>query len=484
MQLGSREKLVVFLSIFCLVLLSVLLSRGLSKPNVSPNVSPQQNVQSVASLPPLKLVSTPTKYYWSSHVNGNKPASDTVATYSERSDDYGISWVNAFDGLRVVKNLPSADGYTTLNWDVTGFDFSKDCILRVTYYRSGKSSAYVGVGGNGDFTSGPNSKNGGLVVLLHDNGNQYFTNNGVTAGYQTTMDTTKIQFQNCWICMEIHLQTFLNGRKLIVYHGNYGYVMNSLDISSWTPAGSTMCFGAQHFAANSVDFRIRHVQLQSMIDQQKGVYCWDASDGSPKSVTNVVTVSNTTNDAGYPKYMGQILGMQLTRSVINTVSQINWNLANFDFGNQDFRLTFTVNQSETNTSQGMSFGIGGSAPFSSAHNTANGGLCFRNQCSTKESSFYINGVQQGTFLPWQDYGNNANFLKRQILWVLEVRKYASGATQRIANVYFGMSGFLHNSLDITNWTPAGNYFFIGGQNGSASANAGVNYVRFCSLEYL
>ena len=468
----ETQRIVVFLAV-----VSLLCIIGLILSNLRSTTSSKQN-------PVLTDSGVLSKYYWGSKVDKAIPTTNALATFSYTEREAGdLTYISDASGVRLAPTFPVlGDGSTVMNWDVTGFDFSKDCVLKATYFRY-NNTVYFGVGGSGPFSNGFASTNNSIVFVLEKTNLSGFRNNGNTVGAVTsTANTDYVDYSNYLMGISIELRTFANGRKIIMYHGNHGFVLNAYNISGWTPGGSHMCVGVDFLNLESQDMRLSYISLKNIPAQQQGIYCWDAAaDGEPVSDA-VATVSYTTNDAGYPKFTDASLGMQLTRSVTSKNAQIHWELASFDFGDKDFRLTWTFDQSHAETTgQGISFGIGGSAAFSSTYNTTNGGLSFRNQTANRESVWYINGVQQGDFLPYQELGLLANFNKRNILCVLEVRTYDG---KRRATVFYGMSGFVHNAIDISSWTPAGRFFFIGAQNGSAAANAGENYVRFCSLEYI
>lgn len=181
---------------------------------------------------------------------------------------------------------------------------------------------------------------------------------------------------------------------------------------------------------------------------------------------------------------GQTDGVQLTLPSQNQNGSVAWNLPNFDF-TKDFVMEASIYMDNASNpgADGIWLGVGGNSNYGTGtasnpggSSTVNGSLMVRYLTySNNRTQWYINGVTAGlsnaTFRTGAAYKNNWYTAKIMIRTV---------GNKRYAYLY-GPGGVLDNALDVTSWTPGGNWIVVGGGTGGSYSNQYVNHV---SLEYI
>ena len=177
-------------------------------------------------------------------------------------------------------------------------------------------------------------------------------------------------------------------------------------------------------------------------------------------------------------------GVQLTLASQNQNGSVAWNLSTFDF-TKDFIMEASIYMDNASNpgADGVWLGVGGNNNYGTGatsipggSSTINGSLMVRYLTySNNRTQWYINGVTAGlsnaTFRTGPIYRNNWYTAKIMIRTV---------GNKRYAYLY-GPGGVLDNALDVTSWTPGGNWIVVGGATGGSYSNQYVNHV---SLEYI
>lgn len=204
---------------------------------------------------------------------------------------------------------------------------------------------------------------------------------------------------------------------------------------------------------------------------------WEASAMGDPTSNQPISNASFIGNAG-ASFISAQSGVKFTSSGnTNVEGAIEWNVAGFDFTNRDFELRLTTYQSGVNDTHadGIWFGVGGSASFSSGANTVNGGLTFvyNTFSGNNNTQFRINGSNVGNIVAYQD---NMVF---EDVWLETRMVVKTQGAKRYAFIFRGSETI--NGLDITSWVPGGTYIFVGGRNGAVT---GDHWCRSMFLQYL
>ena len=178
------------------------------------------------------LYNTTLKFFWASGAYGDPTTGQQVSGVIGGN----ASYVGVLDGVQLTSATNGQLGY--VNWDVTGFDFTKDFELSVCMYQGGSADGVsFGVGGSGAFTSA-GTVNGGLLFEYRTNtSDDRFYLNGTAVG-NTISFHSGITYTNTWMTSRLVVRTFGTKRIAMVFTGNDNSVDNSIDVTSWVPAGT------------------------------------------------------------------------------------------------------------------------------------------------------------------------------------------------------------------------------------------------------
>jgi hypothetical protein len=176
-------------------------------------------------------------------------------------------------------------------------------------------------------------------------------------------------------------------------------------------------------------------------------------------VTGVMADSATYIDAQY--------GVRLTTTTNAQTGSIRWNVTNFDF-TKDFNVRTCIYMSSN--ADGIWVGFGASDPGAGVnYANANGGLAMRlwTYIYNYTIMYGANGLPIG-----QTQNNNGNLVNEWLTVDTTVRTIGS---RKYLHVF--AKNALQNAVDVTGWTPAGNFIYVGASTGAANANHYVNHIE-------
>jgi len=179
------------------------------------------------------------KFSWSAPADGTPTSGGTTtgtiagstATFSDTSV-----------GVRLTNAGVTEDG--RIVWNLTNIDFTKDLSVDISFYQSGADGISFGIGGTNAFsnTQPYTVTNNSLSFWYKTNTNKtQFYKNGTAIGNETSY-LTGVTYEDSWVSLKLVLRTILSTRYAFVYH--QGVLINSLDITSWSPTGKYIFVGA------------------------------------------------------------------------------------------------------------------------------------------------------------------------------------------------------------------------------------------------
>lgn len=125
-----------------------------------------------------------------------------------------------------------------VNWNVTGFDFTKDFEFEIQLFQgTGADGVSFGVGGSTAFT-GTGTTNNGLIFdyrTVSTLNNCQFLINGSNVGNAIQLLTT---YTGIWMTAKIVVRTYGTVRYAIAYSGPGYTISNTVNVTSWTPGGT------------------------------------------------------------------------------------------------------------------------------------------------------------------------------------------------------------------------------------------------------
>ena len=198
-------------------------------------------------------------------------------------------------------------------------------------------------------------------------------------------------------------------------------------------------------------------------------FFWTASiHGNPATGANLIYTGAMADDA---TYIDAQLGVRLTRAVNDLSGSIKWNVTGFDF-TKDFTMRSFIYMGSG--ADGIWMGVGASDPGTGInYGNTNGGRAMRLWTYTYQYTEFIGGNGQRIGQLQNNYSN------LQAIWVT-----ADLTVRTVGNRRY-MHGFAKNELqhaiDITGWTPGGQYIYIGASTGGANA---LHYVNHVELKYI
>lgn len=198
-------------------------------------------------------------------------------------------------------------------------------------------------------------------------------------------------------------------------------------------------------------------------------FFWTAPiHGNPASGANLIVTGAMVDDA---TYVDARLGVRLTRAVNDLNGTIKWNVTGFDF-TKDFNLrSFMYMGSDAD---GAWMGVGASDPGTGITYGGNtGGRATRLWTYTYNYCEMFGGSGQRIGQLQDNYSNLQN------LWFAADLTIRTISNRRYMHIF--ANNQLQNAVDITGWTPGGNYIFLGAGTGSANAE---HYCSHVELKYI
>lgn len=187
--------------------------------------------------------------------------------------------------------------------------------------------------------------------------------------------------------------------------------------------------------------------------------------GNPATGANLIV---TGVMADYATYINAQSGVRLTTTTNAQTGSIRWNVTNFDF-TKDFNVRACIYMSSN--ADGIWVGCGASDPGTGVnYGSVNGGLAMRlwTYVYNYTELFGATGNRIGQL----QNNNNANLMNEWLTVDMTIRSIGS---RKYLHVF--AKNALQNAVDVTGWTPGGNYIYVGASTGAANANHYVNYVE-------
>ena len=187
-------------------------------------------------------------FYWSRPANGDPRSSQTYN--GAFAGDATITGVAIYDGVRLTSANNNLTG--SVNWNVTGFDFSRDFALRVYFYQNNSADGiFIGFGGSSAILN-LNTANNAVVFAYNTYGNNLntqFYKNGVAQGTALTF-RSGVTYTGAWMTTTIEHRTYGAKKILTVYHGSNSVMENAIESTAFTFGGSYLAVGGRTGAAN------------------------------------------------------------------------------------------------------------------------------------------------------------------------------------------------------------------------------------------
>ena len=204
------------------------------------------------------LYNTSLKFFWASGAYGNPSTGQLInATFTGTP---AASYSGVLDGVTLTTATNSQSGF--VNWNVTGFDFTRDFQLSVCFLQgSGADGIQFGVGGS-TTSLGAGTANGGLAFSYNTyitNLNDQFYVNGASVGNIVAFHSG-VTYTNAWMTSLLVVRTYGTSRIASVYTGNNNSADNSVNVTSWVPGGTYVFVGGRT-GATTAQHLCNHVNL-------------------------------------------------------------------------------------------------------------------------------------------------------------------------------------------------------------------------------
>ena len=153
-------------------------------------------------------------------------------------------WTNAANGISLTATNPNTSGY--VNWNVAGFDFTRNFRFTVSYYmQGGGSGVQYGVGGSSSF-NGWLTANNGIGFKYNTNStssNTQWFNNAVDVAPTLGFKVPGVTYIDSWITDIMEVRWVGPKRMGTISHGSMRNWEGSIDLTSWVPGGSFVFVG-------------------------------------------------------------------------------------------------------------------------------------------------------------------------------------------------------------------------------------------------
>ena len=178
------------------------------------------------------------KFSWSAPADGTPTTGGTTTGTIAGSN---AAFSNTSIGVELTK-LAGQNGRVV--WNLTDIDFTKDLSVDISFYQSGADGISFGIGGTNAFSNSQpyTVTNNSLSFWYKTNTNKtQFYKNGTANGSETDY-IAGLTYEDSWVSLKLVLRTISSTRYAFVYH--QGVLINSLDITSWSPTGKYIFVGA------------------------------------------------------------------------------------------------------------------------------------------------------------------------------------------------------------------------------------------------
>jgi len=210
-------------------------------------------------------------------------------------------------------------------------------------------------------------------------------------------------------------------------------------------------------------------------------FLWDTWQANSNASVSSFSPAGTVG--GYASWdPSQVNGLKLTPNSNSVNGYINWNSGTVNY-NYDMTITASLGAGGGTGADGQWIYFGANAAAQSNPNTNNtsGGIAVMNHFYSSANQFevYVAGTQYN--IPYTGSGNyitsgvtlwNASYNSFYNMTVM-IRRIQNG--NRMLEVY--LNDIYQGSVNISSWTPAGNYFGVGGYTSGSNANLWVRQIR-------
>jgi len=202
------------------------------------------------------------KFSWSGCVDGDPRTSQQIVGVFSGQATLASSVM--LDGIQLTASVNNQTG--AVNWNVAGFDFTKDFVLNISFYQAaGADGIWFGVGAGGAQTGQPGTLNtvSGVVfryLTFSSNVNTRWWVNNTSTG-NTVPFHSGVAYTGAWQTAKLMVRTVGSKRYAYMYTGVSGVMDNAIDITSWTPGGTYIFVGASTGSVNAYH-AVNHVSLE------------------------------------------------------------------------------------------------------------------------------------------------------------------------------------------------------------------------------
>ena len=226
--------------------------------NIGNLATGQLNVAGNVVLSPGKSVfASQTNFFWTASIHGNPATGANLIYTGAMADD--ATYIDAQLGVRLTRAVNALSG--SIKWNVTGFDFTKDFMMRAFIYMGpGADGTWMGVGSSDPGTGVQYaSANGGLAMRLWTYTYNYTEFIGGTGQRIGQLQNNYSNLQAIWVTADLTVRTIGSRRYMHGFAKNE--LQNAVDITGWVPGGNYIYIGAGTGGANALHY-VPHVELK------------------------------------------------------------------------------------------------------------------------------------------------------------------------------------------------------------------------------
>ena len=226
--------------------------------NIGNLATGQINVAGNVVLSPGKSVfASQTNFFWTASIHGNPATGANLIYTGAMADD--ATYIDAQLGVRLTRAVNALSG--SIKWNVTGFDFTKDFMMRAFIYMGpGADGTWMGVGSSDPGTGVQYaSANGGLAMRLWTYTYNYTEFIGGTGQRIGQLQNNYSNLQAIWVTADLTVRTIGSRRYMHGFAKNE--LQNAVDITGWVPGGNYIYIGAGTGGANALHY-VPHVELK------------------------------------------------------------------------------------------------------------------------------------------------------------------------------------------------------------------------------
>ena len=187
--------------------------------------------------------------FWNAVSDGDPTDVGNLIPASITTVGVGTPTLLGTQGMRLFTSV-DLNAAVQLNWNVAGFDWSKDFVMSVTFNQNaGADGIQFGFGGSSTFNQGAETNNGCIAYSYNTFANPTQTSGfyiSLLGGPQTTVQwRTNTRYVDAYIMSRIYMRTVGGRRYVWLRHGDYGAVESALNATAWTPGGDYIFVGAR-----------------------------------------------------------------------------------------------------------------------------------------------------------------------------------------------------------------------------------------------